>query len=546
MSNKNKKNTNKRNGVFKRWLDSLSMGDYAAIILMYLMFMVIAYYIFVPGKIEYHSDSTDTLMWATATFESGKLVNPDFNYACILPFGGNLLMLLFMPFFGVSYTTHCLGMLLFVILFMVSFVALFRQFKFSYPMCATGLFSMLFVLSASKKLREIFWGHIIYYSQGILFLMIGLALLFKLLEMARKNEQSLKFYITGSVLAVFVALTATNGIQALTIFILPLIGGLLGERLLNIKIKLFDRESIFVYQYTIIVLISMVIGMAVIKLIAGDVTGGYEDAFSKFSSSSSWFENLSGLLQKWYVLLGVDIANGDEMLSVKSVFNIVKIIFGTILPIIPLYELFNYTKIQNRYERILLIAHWCSTALILIGWVFGKISSANWRLSPVLCTSMLVFIAYAGRLFNEIEFRRIGVIIALPMLIVSCHSVATIFTLEKDASTTDASRIIDLVERNDLTYGYAEFWKANVVTVLSNSDVKIRNIKFEDDQVLPYYYQNCNSWFDNQEGVDRYFLLLTNSEYEDLLSADNELVQQYDDIDSDYGFVLLIYDHNIF
>ena len=36
------------------------------------------------------------------------------------------------------------------------------------------------LLSASKKLREIFWGHTIYYSLGILFLFFGLALLFRL------------------------------------------------------------------------------------------------------------------------------------------------------------------------------------------------------------------------------------------------------------------------------------------------------------------------------------------------------------------------------
>lgn len=546
MSNKNKKKAGNKTGAFKIWLDSLTRGDCVAIILMYLMFMIIAYYIFIPGKVEYHSDSTDTLMWATATFESGKLVNPDFNYACILPFGGNLLMLLFMPFFGVSYTTHCLGMLLFVLLFMVFFVALFRQFKFSYPMCAVGLFSMLFVLSGSVKLREIFWGHIIYYSQGILFLMIGLTLLLKMLEMVNKNNQTKDFYITGTVLAVFVALTATNGIQALTIFIMPLIGGLVGERLLDTKIKLFDRESIFVYQYAIIIAICMVVGLAVIKLIAGDTTGGYEDAFSKFSGSSEWYESFSSLLQKWYVLLGVDIANGDDILSVKSIFNIIKIIFGTILPIIPLYELFNYNKIDDRNERILLIAHWCGTILIMIGWIFGKISSANWRLSPVLCTSMLVFVAYAGRLFKNMEFRRIGVILSIPMLVVSCHSVFTIFTLEKDVSTTDSAAIIDLVERNNLSYGYAEFWNANVVTVLSDSRVKIRSVKFEDNQVLPYYYQSSNSWYNDREGVDRYFLLLKENEYNDLLSGGNSLVQQFNGIDRDYGYVLLIYDHNIF
>ncbi|MFR6496311.1 MAG: hypothetical protein ACLUOF_07935 [Ruminococcus sp.] len=48
--------------------------------------------------------------------DSGKLISPDFSYACLLPFGGSLLMLLFLPFFGLSMTTHMLGMLLFFLL----------------------------------------------------------------------------------------------------------------------------------------------------------------------------------------------------------------------------------------------------------------------------------------------------------------------------------------------------------------------------------------------------------------------------------------------
>ncbi|WP_462367459.1 hypothetical protein [Ruminococcus callidus] len=74
---------------------------------------VVAYYILCPSKGEFHADCTDTLYWAKATYDSGKLINPDFSYACLLPFGGSLLMLLFLPLFGFSMTTNMMGMLVF-------------------------------------------------------------------------------------------------------------------------------------------------------------------------------------------------------------------------------------------------------------------------------------------------------------------------------------------------------------------------------------------------------------------------------------------------
>ena len=48
---------------------------------------LVAYYIICPAKGEFHADCTDTIYWAKATFDSGKLISPDFSYACLLPFG---------------------------------------------------------------------------------------------------------------------------------------------------------------------------------------------------------------------------------------------------------------------------------------------------------------------------------------------------------------------------------------------------------------------------------------------------------------------------
>lgn len=50
-------------------------------------------------------------MWANATYESGKIYDPDFSYACFLPFGVNLIMLPFIYMFGLSLKVHILGMI---------------------------------------------------------------------------------------------------------------------------------------------------------------------------------------------------------------------------------------------------------------------------------------------------------------------------------------------------------------------------------------------------------------------------------------------------
>lgn len=91
----------------------------------------VGYYILFPGWGYFHSDCTDTILWAQASYDAGALFNPDFEYACLLPFGGQLLMLPFIGLFGVSTTTHAIGMLLFLLLFTASLLLLGRALKWT-------------------------------------------------------------------------------------------------------------------------------------------------------------------------------------------------------------------------------------------------------------------------------------------------------------------------------------------------------------------------------------------------------------------------------
>ena len=70
-------------------------------------------------------------------------------------------------------------MLLFAVLFFLSLYALARSLGYNLAKTSFIIFAVTMVLSGSDKLREIMWGHIIYYSLGLLFLAFGLYLVNK-------------------------------------------------------------------------------------------------------------------------------------------------------------------------------------------------------------------------------------------------------------------------------------------------------------------------------------------------------------------------------
>ncbi|MFA7144830.1 MAG: hypothetical protein WC088_06175, partial [Candidatus Izemoplasmatales bacterium] len=90
---------------------------------------LIMYYIIFPGQGYFHADCTDTIYWAQASYLSKKIFDPDFTYAAMLPFGGSLLMLPWIGIFGMSMTTHTIGMVLFALCLIGAFLFFFRSLK---------------------------------------------------------------------------------------------------------------------------------------------------------------------------------------------------------------------------------------------------------------------------------------------------------------------------------------------------------------------------------------------------------------------------------
>ena len=124
---------------------------------------------------EFHADCTDTLLWAEASVESGRLASQDFHYAYFIPFGGNLLMNAFIPLFGVGVATIRCGMMVMILIMCAVLILFFRSLGKSAGQSVAMATFVLCLLCSSIKLREVFFVHVIHYSLGACFLMAACA-----------------------------------------------------------------------------------------------------------------------------------------------------------------------------------------------------------------------------------------------------------------------------------------------------------------------------------------------------------------------------------
>ncbi len=513
--------------------------------------VVVLYYILFPAKGEFHSDCTDTLYWAEAAMQGKGLINPDFTYAALMPFGGNLFMQIWIPFFGISMLTHTLGMATFFIFFVGFLCLMLREMHFGLRGISMTVSGLLMTLCLSQKLREIFWGHIIHYSLGVLFLLIGLFLVLRIMNLCERRPthricvQKIIFFI---LLAVDFIICCTNSTTAIALFALPIIGGVFLERFLDYRTPIRHQKNYISLFVLLICVIGLLLGMRLGAAIVGDVTAPYAEAYSKFSNPSEWWEHVEKLPIAFLNLLGLQINKQNNLASIEGVHAILTIFYALFLTVMPVAALCCYRKIRETGMRILIWAHFIVTAFILVGYFCGLLSVANWRLSPIVCTGWLVSFSFLRWLYHQVEHKRLSILLCIPLTYLFLHSGWQVAKMPKDLCQSNINyELGEYLREQDLTYGYASFWHSQAITILEDSKIKARSVDFfESNGVFASHYQSNQNWFQDQPNQDRYFLLMEQEELQKLNMSDSPVLEMPHEQLNYRGYTIWVFSENIF
>lgn len=109
-------------------------------------------------------------------------------------------------------------------------------------------------------------------------------------------------------------------------------------------------------------------------------------------------------------------------------------------------------------------------------------------------------------------------------------------------------RILSVLYKNKLNYGFSGYWSGLANTVLSNNQIKIRAIGCQNSQrIIPFYFITNEGWYSSQKNVDRYFILMDNSIFLQGCSETN-LVNQFGKYNNKIlidGKIIYVWDKNI-
>lgn len=120
-------------------------------------------------------------------------------------------------------------------------------------------------------------------------------------------------------------------------------------------------------------------------------------------------------------------------------------------------------------------------------------------------------------------------VIALSMLLITTciMNFNAIKNIDFNANQNEYE-VIAFLESKNLTYGYANYWDANIMTYLSQEQVTIRSVSISEDGIYPFKHLYNNSWYDYKP--DQFFYMV-NDQNNDKANISSDIIRKYPPID---------------
>ena len=555
------------------------------------------YYIYGPGEGYFHSDCTDTLYWANAALEGDGIFDDQYNYAALLPFSTVWIMQPLIKLFGFGMKAHNLGMAIFALLFAGSIYFCARSARMSHLWSSTAVFAVFTVLSCSDKLREMMWGHTIYYSLGLVLLFFILGFGMRLVD-ALENKKWISASVWGALLLGMSVGSATDGMQIIVLTVLPAAAAFLAERIFAGGDALVSKRTIPSAASVAVIGAGTLIGMKILTVITrdGEIAAGYAAGYSGWSEVAAWLPNAQKFVNHYFSLLGVNMQKNAPLFEGESIKYFFRIAVGIILIAMPVMLLCLYGKLKSRGVKVMVWAHLVLTAAVMFGYICGELSAANWRLTPILGSAIMLTFCGLRDLVSDVglveaekkdELREpteedaelcdevvpktepvepvrkpcANVIVSRISALVLALTIFSSYVFAKEIRAIPADygrdnnnhRLAEFLVSEGLEYGYATFWYSQAITVLTDSEVRVRNIDVKEREgVVGRHYQSSLNWYNDQEGVDEYFVILSANEYRTAAATirweewmENYYLRHYEDPNDAKGFKIYVFSENV-
>ena len=466
-------------------------------------------------QLAFNSDSAIKVLLAKEIFDSGSYFPKDWVYANqdLWVLSWHTLIIPLLNFFPAGYTVHAIVGLIAYALVLLSLWLVLSVISISSTMKLMVM--TVFASGISLTLTENLYGQ---YSYGTIFVYYCLIIYssWKILEFQSRSH----LFNSSLLFLLLFALSWANPLRSLIYYVGPLIGSILFYAIrLAISQQLnFKLRSII--KLFLICFLSVSAGVLFNKVTIHFVQMNEGVTQLRWISLDDAFKNITKIFQSMLFILGGEPYPGRSVYTVSGIYDgfrmIVAICFIGLIPV-SLIRVFKRQK--NDVLTFLSVFSILAFCIISFLMLTTNIYNGRYILPAVL---LFIFIVLAQdvdfKSMSAFNLTRVFVIVGFltNILVVNTSYWSTYHASsahQDDYQQYDQPyELAQFLSENKLKYGYATYWNASAITVLTNNQIIIGQIYFKDGVPIPLKWLSVDRLYQPENYQGESFLLVNEKE----------------------------------
>lgn len=530
-----------------------SVRLWACIVLSLVFFVNIAFvvwYIGVGYQQFFNSDAAVNNLLALEILKSGSYFPPYWNYvdSSLWVLGGHTFILPLLKIFPDGYGLHAFAGEVTAMLILLSTWLLAGVINKSRP------YSILVVAimagGFSRVMAMIIYGEAAY---GAIFYRQCFFLYFVWQFLHLRESPKRNFFQLGIIL-ILVILFWESPIRALVTYIVPVFSAI-AVYWLNNRNKSDEDQVIFNDG------IKKLSGRIVVGCVAGSLLHYYFMArvinipgasSARWLSLSEMWANLGHTLHGFIALFGGVPQPGSAVVSWSGIYSAGRFCSALLLLIMMPVSLYSFLRSRRSAEQFVAVFAAVSIILVLFIQITTTVPdmkdpvSSSRYLVPSLLLLLLIVIGSLFKSATTNSYKYLGWLVSFAFLTSAVSSFGWPHNGLLKCQPSYQMRLAEFLTSNGLEYGYATYWNAGAVTVLSDGKVRVRQINFAKGLPVPYRWLSANRWYRPSAWNGTTFMVLSENQTR---SVDWQLMERYNGKPNKKikfeETVIYIYNHNI-
>jgi hypothetical protein len=244
-----------------------------------------------------------------------------------------------------------------------------------------------------------------------------------------------------------------------------------------------------------------------------------------FASNAQIVNHMGLLVDNWLELFDALPPPGQRFGIVLAGMFAARLGVAVLVFFLPLILLLRFGSLSSPALRFLVLLQASllaatSYVLLFTGIVGDEVHGVPRYLVPLIPIALLVtalWLSDTGR-ERELNGARIGWMIAAAVLaLASLHLIIPAFTtwpwISTELRANPRAAVVDALETAGLHRGFASYWNASVLTVLSGANIRVAPVALRDDALMtPFHHLSAERWYSPDWAAGPTFLLFDAAE----------------------------------